>query len=307
MRLLIVGAGATGGYFGGRLAEAGRDVTFLVRPGRAAALRAGGLRIESPHGDAVVRPEVVTAAELAGPYDAVVLAVKSYALEAALADLGPAVGPGTVIVPLLNGMRHLDAVAEHFGPDPVLGGVCVVAATLRGDGRVVQLSGMQSLSYGELDGRPSSRLDALDTALQGAGFEARASAVIVQEMWEKWVFLASLGATTCLLGGTIGDVVAAPGGKEIVTRILAECAAVAAAAGFPPRQAALAYATGVMTEPGSATASSMFRDRQEGNRVEADHILGDLLRRAGQAGVDAPLLGAAYASLSIYEHRRGEP
>lgn len=304
MRILVVGAGATGGYFGGRLAQAGRDVTFLVRPARAEQLRAEGLRLVSPHhGDATLSPRLVMAGQITSPYDVALLSVKAFALEPALDDLAPAVGPDTMLVPLLNGMRHLDTLRERFGEKPVLGGVCVVATMLDDAGRIVQLADTQDLAYGELNGAASARVGALDQAMQGAGFTARASQVITQEMWEKWVFLATLGGITCLMRGTVGEIEAAPGGADLARQLLAECAAVAAASGHPPGEKAMARISATVTTPRSPLASSMYRDLQREKRVEADHILGDLLARARRLAVPAPLLATAFASLSIYQRR----
>jgi 2-dehydropantoate 2-reductase len=303
MRILIVGAGATGGYFGGRLAQAGRDVTFLVRPKRAEQLRADGLQILSPHGDVTLKPQLVTADRIAGPYDAVVLTVKAFALEAALADLAPAVGPGSVIVPVLNGMRHLDALIARFGEDVVLGGVCLVATTLDAQGRIKQLAEFQQLAYGERSGEMSARVAALDAAMQGAGFTARASGTILQEMWEKWILLATLGSITCLLRGTVGDIEAAPGGAGLAVEAMNECVAVASKSGYPPGEAYLARTRGMVTAKGSTSAPSMYRDLTQGLPVEADQIVGDMLARAQGFGIAAPILTAAYAGLSIYSRR----
>ena len=232
MKILVVGAGATGGYFGGRLVQAGRDVTFLVRPARAEQLRAKGLRIVSPHGDVTLEPQLVSPGAILGPYDVVLLAVKAYTLEAAMDDFAPAVGAQTVIVPFLNGMRHIDLLVGRFGEAPVLGGVCVVATTLDAEGGIVQLAGMQDILYGERDGSASARVAALDPLLQNAGFGANSSTTIMREMWRKWVMLASLGGVTCLLRGTVGDIEAA-GGASIALAFLDECSAVAAASGYP--------------------------------------------------------------------------
>jgi len=152
MRMLIVGAGSTGGYFGGRLAQAGRDVAFLVRPARAARLRAAGLEIISPHGGVTLHPEFVTAGGIAAPFDAVLLTVKAFSLDAAMDDLAPAVGSATMILPVLNGMRHMDLLAARFGKDAVIGCACKVATMLDNQGRIVQLSPLQELAYGELAG-----------------------------------------------------------------------------------------------------------------------------------------------------------
>jgi len=303
MRILVVGAGATGGYFGGRLAQAGRDVTFLVRPGRAEQLRADGLRIVSPHGDATLTPQLVTAGHIASTYDVVLLSVKAYALDRALDDLAPAVGTDSMVLPVLNGMRHLEVLTKRFGEEPVLGGVCVVATMLDDQGRIVQLADTQELTYGELDGVPSARVAALDSIMQGAGFKARASQAIVQEMWEKWVFLATLGGITCLMRGTVGEIEATPGGADLARQFFSECAAIATASGHPPDEGFTARIMATVTAPGSPLASSMYRDLQRQRSVEVDHILGDLLGRARHLGVAAPLLAAAFTHLRIYQQR----
>jgi len=301
MRILVVGAGAVGGYFGGRLAQAGRDVTFLVRPSRAKQLRQNGLRITSPHGDVVLTPKLVTTEELDTPYDLVFLSVKAYALNAAMNNFAAAVGPETMIFPVLNGMRHVDLLTKRFGEHAVIGGVCLVASEIDNEGRIVQLADFQQLVYGERNGETTPRLQALDATLQGAGFDARLSTDIMQAMWEKWVQLASLGAITCLMRGTIGEIVAAPGGADLLLKVLDESAAVASACGHKASEALLARHAAVMTEPGSQLTSSMYRDLRKGAPVEADHILGDLIERGDAHGVTPPLLKAAFVSLRVYQ------
>ena len=305
MRLLVVGAGSTGGYFGGRLAQAGRDVTFLVRPRRAAQLRDGGLQIVSPHGDVTLRPRLVTADDIDAPYDAVLLGVKAYSLDAAIEDFAAAIGPETMIVPMLNGMRHIDTLEGRFGKKAVIGGVCKVATTVDPDGRIVQLAKFQDLAYGEKDGSVSPRMEELDAFMQGAGFEARLSRVIDYEMWEKWTLLATIGGITCLMCGNIGEVVAAPGGTSFILAFLDEVVSVVSAVGQAPKAAFLASVRTSLTTPGSTQAPSMFRDLQQGSPIEADQIVGDLLARGGKAGIATPLLAAAYAHMSIYQRRLG--
>jgi 2-dehydropantoate 2-reductase len=301
MRILIVGAGAVGGYFGGRLAQAGRDVTFLVRPSRAKQLGRDGLRIISPHGDAVLTPKLVTIEELHTPYDLVFLSVKAYVLEAAINDFAAAIGPDTMIFPALNGMRHIDFLTKRFGENAVIGGVCLVASEIDDEGRIVQLADFQQLVYGERNGAVTPRLQTLHATLQGAGFDARLSTDIMQAMWEKWVQLASLGAITCLMRGTIGEIVAAPGGVDLSLKILDESAAVATACGHKASEALLARHAAAMTEPGSQLTSSMYRDLRKGAPVEADHILGDLIERGDAHVVTTPLLKAAFVSLRVYQ------
>ncbi|HMO30046.1 ketopantoate reductase family protein [Enterovirga sp.] len=302
MRILVVGAGATGGYFGGRLAEAGRDVTFLVRPGRAAQLREKGLVLLSPHGDVTLRPKLVGAGEIEGPFDLVLLTVKAFGLDQALADIRPAVGPQTMIMPVLNGMRHLDAIRAAYG-EALVGGVCKVSTTIDPEGRIRQLALFQELAYGELDGRPSERTKRLDGVMQGAGFTARLTQEIGRELWEKWTMLATMGGICCLMRGTIGEIEAAAGGRDFVLRFLAEVVKVVETDGIAPSAAFLESVTKMLTQKGSPMAASMYRDLLGGLPVEADQIVGDLEARARRHGLDTPLLSAAQTHLRVYADR----
>ncbi len=304
MCLLVVGAGSTGGYFGGRLAQAGRDVTFLVREGRASQLKAKGLQIVSPHGDVTVAPKLVAAGAIAGPYDAIILAVKAYSLDAALKDIAPAAGPKTMIVPVLNGMRHVGSIVAAFGQDALVGGLCRIAAALDDQGRIVQLSQFHDFVYGEMNGIRSERIEQLDAVMQNAVFDARLSSNIEQDMWDKWMFLATLAGVTCLMRGTIGDIVGAPGGVDFVERFLDEVVAVATAQGHAPGAAFLSNTRALLTAEGSTLTSSMHRDLAKNSPIEADQIIGDLLTRGKQAQVPTPLLATAYANLAIYENIR---
>jgi 2-dehydropantoate 2-reductase len=303
MRILVIGAGAVGGYFGGRLAAAGRDVTFLVRARQAEVICEHGLRIVSPHGNLTLHPKLILAHEIAGFYDLIILCVKAYSLDAAISDFAAAVGPGTIILPLLNGMRHLDLLTGHFGEETVIGGVCFIAAELDKDGCIIQLTGIHRLVYGERTGGNSARMDSLHQVMQGAAFEARTSDNILQEMWEKWVMLASLGAATCLMRANIGEIEAVSGGAELARAILGESSAISTACGYAPGAAFLARTEKMLTTRGSTLTSSMYRDLRKNAPVEADQILGDLLVRGRKLGVATPLLEAACINLRIYEAR----
>jgi 2-dehydropantoate 2-reductase len=307
MRILIIGAGAVGGYFGGRLAAAGRDVTFLVRPKRAEQLRQTGLQIVSPYGDISLEPKLLLADELlTNPqsFDLIVVSTKSYSLDAAIEDFAPAVGPDTAILPLLNGMRHLDTLVARFGEAAVLGGTTRISADLDPEGRVLQVLTYHDILFGERDKQLTPRIQAIDETLRDCGFPARLSPDIIAAMWGKWFIISSFAAPTCLLRGTIGAIVAAPGGTDTVRAILAECAAIVAANGNPQSQAALEMQLGRATEPGSSFTASMYRDVTKGAPVEADHLLGDLIERGRAHGVAAPLLQAAYVQLSVYAAAR---
>ncbi len=299
MRILMVGAGAIGGYFGGRAVEAGANMTFLVRPRRAAQLAADGLVIRSPCGDLVRPVATVLPGALGGPYDAVVLSCKAYDLDDAITSFAPAAGPGAAVLPLLNGMRHLDVLDARFGPGAVLGGQCQIAATLEPDGIIRHLGELQALSLGERDGTMSPRVEALAAAFAGCG--GRASGTILQDMWEKWVFLASLACLTSSMRAAVGDVVAA-GGTWFAHGLFDEAAAIAAGAGHPPRPAFVERMRGAIAAPGSTFTASMLRDIERGGRIEAEHIVGDLIARGSEEGTR--LLRTAYLHLKAYEARR---
>ena len=304
MRILVVGAGAIGGYFGGRLLQAGRDVTFLVRPRRAAQLAADGLRIRSPLGDLHrPRPPTVEAQGLRGPFDLVLLSCKAYDLDDAMRSFAPAVGPTTAILPLLNGMQHLDVLGQRFGSGAVLGGLCAISVAVDEQGAINHLNESHLLAYGERTQARSPRVDAIEAELSGVRFEARLSPAILQAMWEKWVFIASLGGITCLMRATVGDIVAA-GGAELAAELLAECGAIAAAQGFAPGEDSKRRDLKLLTSPGSALAASMLRDIQRGGPTEVEHVLGDLLRCGGSQAGARSLLRAAYVHVASYERRR---
>ena len=301
MRVLVVGAGAVGGYFGARLAQAGRDITFLVRGERAKQLKTDGVRLTSPHGDLTMPVKAILADELRESFDIIFLSMKGFALEEAMNDFAPAVGPNTTILPILNGMRHMETLGNRFGRESLIGGVCMVSTEMDKDGRIVQLSKVQKLSYGELDRQFRPRIKEVDETFRDAGFDTQLSIEIVQGMWEKWVQLAAAGAITCLMRGDIGQVARAPGGVEFSRALLLECIAIATVCGHRPSPNFQQQQIATLTEGDSKFTTSLYRDLLRGNRIEVDTILGDLLEHAQTHNVEVPLLRAAYTHLSIYE------
>lgn len=303
MRILVVGVGATGGYFGARLLQAGRDVTFLVRQRRAAQLAEHGLRLKSPHGDLhIPNPPVVLSEQITQPYDVVLLSCKAYDLDSAMDGFAPAMGPATVVVPVLNGMRHLDRLEARFGAERVMGGRCMISSTLDDQGTILHLSPFHVLSFGERPAGNSDRAQALAEAFGNAGFDVQRSDAMLQDMWEKWFFLATLAASTCLMRAAIGDILAAPHGRETIAALLDECAAIAAANGYPIREPAMRQAQATLFTEGSPITASMLRDLERGAAIESDQIVGDLLARRGE--VAAPTLELALTNLKAYEARR---
>ncbi len=306
-RILVLGAGAVGGYFGGRLLAAGRDVTFLVRSARAAKLAAGGLRIESALGDATLeRPPTVTAEQLASRagdgYDLVLLTCKAYDLADAVDAVAPAVGPATTVVPLLNGLRHLDVLDARFGAKRVTGGLCLIGSTLADDGTVRHLNRVHGLVWGARDAALADAAAALEPVLCDAGFDARRSDQILLEMWEKWVMLATLAAGTTLMRAPVGAINASDDGKRFLHALLDETRAVSAARGFAMRDNVAAQVVDMIDAPGSKMAASMFRDIGRQGPTEGSHVIGDLIDRAGD--VPVPMLRLAWVGLQAYEAQR---
>jgi 2-dehydropantoate 2-reductase len=306
MRILVIGAGAVGGYFGARLHKAGRNVTFLVRERRAEQLRRNGLHVIEPETEFTIQPNLLTAAELhAAPqhFDLILLSTKAYQLAAAIEDFAPAVGPNTAILPLLNGMAHLDTLAARFGRHAVLGGSTRISADLDAEGRVIDMDKLlHDIHFGELDATVTPRIQAIDALLRHSDFDLFLEPDVVAFMWNKWTVLSALASITCLLRGSIGAVEAVPYGKQTALAILAESLAIATANGYPPPPAFLAAVETRLTLPGSDLTASMHRDMMRNAPVEVDHILGDLLSRAKD--LDTPLLRAAFVQLSVYNAKR---
>jgi 2-dehydropantoate 2-reductase len=307
MKVLFLGAGAVGGYFGGRLAQAGADVTFLVRPQRAQKLAQAGLVIKSPLGDAQIPVHTVLQEAVRPDYDLVILSCKAYDLDASIASIGGAMGPNTLVLPLLNGMAQLARLEQAYGGVRVLGGTCYIASTLDADGSIRHLSQFQGITCGPRAGNHAhagALLQELAQAYARVSVQCKVSEGIEQDMWEKFVLLASLAAMTCLMRASVGEILATEDGEVLMREALSACATAAGAAGHAPRAESLRQTEDMLFARGSAFTASMLRDIEAGGRVEADHIVGDMLRHARAAGADARLLTAAFCHLQAYEARR---
>jgi 2-dehydropantoate 2-reductase len=304
MKVLILGAGGIGGYFGGRLAQAGVDVTFLVRPKRHAQLARDGLVIESPLGSFKATAQAIEAAEARPDYDYVIFTCKAYDLDSAIDAIAPAVGAQCVVVPMLNGLAHMEQLDARFGRERVMGGTAHINVMLKPDGTIWHGDPLQAMWFGERDRSKSPRALALDEATKRAKIEGGLSEDIERDMWEKIVFLSALAATTCLFRGNVREIMGAPGGREAMLRAIAANRAIATAEGHAPRPAAIERATQRLTDPTGLWSASMLRDLEGGGQVEADHIVGWMLERARRHGVDDAILATAYTHLKTYERRR---
>lgn len=302
MRILVLGAGGIGGYFGGRLAAAGVDVRFLVRQSRGRFLASQGLVIRSPLGDVYIPVETLTEADSA--FDVILLACKAYDLDGAMDAIAPAVGAGTLMLPLLNGVRHLDLLDARFGSDHVLGGLCHIGVTVNDLGMIEHLNTLQRFVLGARSPKQIEAVEHLHGVLSRGGFEPILSNAIMQEMWEKFTFLATYAGMTTLMRAPVGAILSADEGEAITREMLEECAATATGNGYAPRDDAMSHMVSSLTERGSAGTASMFRDMARNGATEHEHIMGDMLTRAREAGVSAPLLRVSLAHMQAYEAMR---
>jgi 2-dehydropantoate 2-reductase len=296
MKVLVLGAGAVGGYFGGRLAENGVDVTFLVRPERAKNLRKSGLQIVSSCGS-YHSSDIQVVEKVSDRYDVVIISCKAWDLDSAMDSITPAVGDNTAVFPLLNGIRHLETLQSRFGQRAVIGGLCIISSTVDSEGKIMHLNDKHSIKYGELSSETSERIKELNQAFQGAICDPHLSTQIESDMWEKWVMISSLAALTTSMRATIGEIAQSPYGADLSSRIFDECMAVANAYGYKPKENYGAR----LQEKDSKLTASMLRDMQNGNKIEADQILGDLIARGEKKGISVPNLKTAYCNLKVYE------
>jgi 2-dehydropantoate 2-reductase len=305
MRFLVIGAGALGGYYGAALVRGGADVTFLVRPRRAAQLAERGLVVKTPAADFTVPARTVRAGALDGPYDLVFLACKAYDLDAAIEDFAPALAPDGAVLPILNGINHISALTDRFGAARVLGGITWFSAILTAEGDIVLPgAGMMQTTFGELTGERSPRCEQIDAAFRAAEVPATLSENILTEMWAKFSGMAATCAVAALLRARAGEVALVPAAARVVASAVDECAPVAAAEGYPMPAMIKEVLVGMWGQPGPNYAPSMLLDIENGRATEGEHIIGDFVRRADRLGIEVPMLRAALCNLQIYEARR---
>lgn len=302
MRFLVVGAGAIGGYFGGRLAQKGEDVTFLVRPAKQVQLKKDGLIVKSIHGDFQTFVRTITNNEETESFDCIIIAVKAYQLPQVMNDIEPYVSAHTMILPLLNGYDHFTILQNRLGPENVLGGLCYIETTLDSTNAIIQSSSFHSIVFGEWGGGESERTQLLLNHLNEAGFTVTLSSDIQREVWQKYVFVASLSGITTLMDSSVGPIFAIPNARAIYEQLLQEIVEIAQNAGMPVGPELFASTMQKMLSVLPEFTSSMHRDMHKKLPVEADHLHGALLALAltdSQAAY--PILEAVYARLKVYE------
>jgi 2-dehydropantoate 2-reductase len=304
MKILSLGAGAIGGYLGGRLVEGGADVTFLVRPERKAQLQTNGLRIESVFGNFSGPVHAVTHDEISGLADIVLLTCKAYDLASATETIRPAVGPGTAILPVLNGIAHIDALNGAFGAERVLGGFAKMTVTAAPDGTIKHLNDWRYITFGEQSGTISDRVLALKALFDKTSVVAAAVPDIMAGMWEKIVHLATAAGATCVMQASIGEIARTAEGLALMIDLLEANAKIATCEGFPPSAAFMEEYRALFRDTRSTYTASMLRDIERRGEIEADHILGYMLDKARTHGIDDRLHRIIFVHAKAYQQRR---
>jgi 2-dehydropantoate 2-reductase len=305
MRFLVLGAGALGGYFGAKLIRGGADVTFLVRPARAAQLQRDGLVVKAQDGELRTQAKTVQQGQVNGSYDVVLLCCKAYDLKEAISVITPAMGDQSVILPLLNGVRHIDVLTQTFGPKRVLGGLTLINAVLMADGTIQQGElRINTTAIGELDGRISPRSTALKTAFEAGGIPVQVSDNIAAGLWVKFFSFTCIATIASLSRSRAGAIASSGAGASFVSAVIEECTRAVTAEGYPPPPDTAGTIQGIFSQPNSTYGPSMLVDIEDGRPTEGEHTIGDLVDRVTRRGVSVPILNAARCNLQAYEINR---
>lgn len=306
MHIVILGAGAVGGYFGGRLALGGSSVTFLVREKRFYQLKERGLRVHSVHGDFTITPHLVQSPEEADSVDLVIVAIKNYHLPAALDQIAALVDQGAKILPLLNGIEHMDTLLRAFGPKTVLGGACYVEATLDENGDIVQTSQMHDVIFGPVGDLEPTWIQRVAQEFRRAAVNVSVSPSIMVEMWKKYLFLNTFSAMTAGTRKPIGDVLNDEVALEFLKGLVKEAVSVAKAQepSLPEDTMDQIMRRFYSIAPGMT--SSLHRDLEKGLPLELDSLQGAMIRMGGQHGLDMPKMAAVFALLHPYSVGAGK-
>lgn len=301
MRILVLGAGGIGGYFGGRLAENHKNVTFLVRPKRKSYLERNALVIHSHNGDYSFTPQLITRENHAEPFDVILLSSKSYHLEQAIDDLKPFVGDHTVIIPLLNGVAHIPKLQAVFGKNKIMGGYCIIETSLNATGEVIQTSDFDKLFFGELDGTNSERAKLIEDTFANTKSEFILTSDIERGMWQKYLMITVLSSVTTMMHAPIGPIRDSEGGTDFIKSLYEEVSSIMRSHQVPIDKIIVDKYMKGLSKLSYHFKTSMQRDMEKGLNIEADHLQGYLLNLAEEHQLDAPLLYASYQNHKVYK------
>ncbi|RJS57920.1 2-dehydropantoate 2-reductase [Bacillus subtilis] len=300
MKFLVVGAGGVGGYIGGRLAEQGNDVTFLVRQKRAEQLKETGLVIHSEKGDVSFQPALITAGDT-GRFDVVIIASKAYSLGQVIDDVKSFIDQESVIVPFLNGYRHYEQLFTVLSKEQVLGGLCFIESALDNKGEIHHTSASHRFVFGEWNGGRTERITALEEAFSGVKADVIISGHIEKDIWKKYLFIAAQAGITTLFQRPLGPILETEGGRHTAQTLIAEIGAILRKEGVPADPDLEEESFRTMTSMSYHMKSSMLRDMENGQTTEGDHLHGFLLGKAKRLSLAAPILETVYANLQMYE------
>ena len=309
MRIAVFGTGGAGGYFGARLARAGEDVTFIARGEHLNAIRERGLTVETPAGEIVIRPARATddPAE-AGAVDVVLVGVKAWQVLGAADAIRPLMGPETFAVPLQNGVEAASQLASVLGADRVVGGLCGTLSWVVGPGRIRSIGGVHFVKIGELDNRASERVERLRRAFERAGVDVEIPSDIRRALWEKFLFVVSLGGVGAVARAPVGVLRTVPETRRMLMRCMEEILAVARAREVPMVDSIVAEKMALVDSLAPDGTTSLQRDIVDGKPSELEAWNGAVVRLGREAGVPTPLHGFLYESLLPQERRaRGGP
>jgi len=299
MKILVLGSGGVGGYFGARLVEAGANITFFVRKKRAEFINTFGISIKSPHGDCLVKANTLSIGNKKQSFDLVILTCKAYDLESSLNDLNLVLSNKPVFLPLLNGMSHIKFLRNRFGKNKVLAGAAHIASVLTSKNVIKQLNPIQILTIGSIESDLVNTAIKFKNICENAKFKTIYTENILQALWDKWTFLATLAGSTCLFNTCVGEITSSKIGEGLMIKMYEEALKVAEIKNYRVDSKAQKKSLEILMKPASDFTSSMLRDLQAQKRTEHEHILGDLVRLGLSHNIELPLMSSAYINILI--------
>ena len=299
MKILVLGAGAVGGYFGGRMAEAGMDVTFLVREKRQKKLEKSGLIIKSPKGDFVTSPNLVTIDNVDSIYDVILFTNKAYDLDEILQSPFP-VKDGSIIIPLLNGYAHMEQLRNKFPNARLFGGIAHIFSTLNDEGEIHHFNDIHSLTFGHLSKADETDGRRFFDSCSSANFSIKYSDDIIVDLWHKWVLITTVAGATTLFNANIGEIASTEHGIAFITDLHDECITIAKSEKIQVNDDDLAQQRRFLSDKKSTWSSSMRRDMVNKSKIECAHIFLELINIADKNNVECPFLKTVMINGEIY-------
>ncbi|MDA0764639.1 MAG: 2-dehydropantoate 2-reductase [Proteobacteria bacterium] len=300
MKILVLGSGGIGGFFGSYLVEAGADVTFLVRSKRKEILSINGLNIVSSLGNLSIKPKTILSEELKPIYDVIIVTCKTYDLDQAILDLRPIKGKG-MIIPFLNGINHIEKLDKEFGSSNVMGGVAHISSNVNEQGTIEHFSEFKKLTFGNRNLINDDKIKSFYEICQKTKFDSVLSENINLDLWKKWVFISTVAGATSLFRSSLGEITKHDYGKKVVIDLFHECAEIAKLNGYDFDENEKNVQIKTVTNSGSPIKASMLRDVEKKSLTEHEEIFGDLIVAGNKYNVNCPILMSSYIKMKIYQ------